>query len=284
MNHVGLIGLGLLGGALAERFLGAGMSVLGFDLRRENREALARHGGTVASSASAVAAGVERLVLCLPDSDVVEAVLGEIRDALRPGQVILDTTTGDPERTARLGALLATKEIVYVDACILGSSDQARAGEVIVMAGGPRQAIEENADLLRCFASRWFAVGDWGAGARMKLVVNLVLGLNRAVLAEGLSLARASGLDPAAALAVLRSGAAHSRVMDVKGERMLTRDFRPQARLAQHLKDVRLILDQARRSGARVPLSEVHRALLERVVAIGGGDQDNSAILRAYEE
>ena len=118
----------------------------------------------------------------------------------------------------------------------------------------------------------------------MKLVVNLVLGLNRAVLAEGLALASRAGLDLPTVLDVLRSGAAYSRIMDSKGQKMLQRDFQPQARLVQHLKDVRLILAEGQRVGARLPLSEIHRQLLQQVVDLGGGDEDNSAVLRAYDE
>jgi 3-hydroxyisobutyrate dehydrogenase-like beta-hydroxyacid dehydrogenase len=283
MNHaaesVGLIGVGLLGTALAERLLAGGFAVFGHDVSEERLRKLRKLGGEPAS-AREVAGRCRRVVLCLPDSDAVEAVLGEIDAELRPGQVILDTTTGDPERTVATGDRLAARSVSYLDACVLGSSELARAGEAVVMVGGE---VGDNADLLGCLSREWFHAGPCGAGGRMKLVVNLVLGLNRAALAEGLSLAKSSGLDPAAALQVLRAGAAYSRVMDTKGEKMLRRDFRPEAWLRQHLKDVRLILDQAARAGARVPLSEAHRELLERVVALGGGDDDNSAVIRAYD-
>jgi 3-hydroxyisobutyrate dehydrogenase-like beta-hydroxyacid dehydrogenase len=139
-------------------------------------------------------------------------------------------------------------------------------------------------DLFRLFAARWFHVGGWGSGARTKLVVNLVLGLNRAVLAEGLAFARRCGLDPEAVLAVLRSGAAYSRVMDGKGRKMIDGDFTPEAKLAQHLKDVRLIREEARRAGALVPLSEVHERLLADLVEQGLGECDNSSVIRAFIE
>jgi 3-hydroxyisobutyrate dehydrogenase len=117
----------------------------------------------------------------------------------------------------------------------------------------------------------------------MKLVVNLVLGLNRAVLAEGLTLARHLELDLPQTLAVLKAGAAYSTVMDAKGAKMLSGDFAPQARLSQHAKDVRLILAAAGQSGVDLPLSQVHRELLERALAAGLGELDNSAIFRAFE-
>jgi 3-hydroxyisobutyrate dehydrogenase-like beta-hydroxyacid dehydrogenase len=283
MQPLGLVGIGLLGAALAERFLRAGHAVLGFDRREERRQALRSLGGEAADSVRDVGLRSRRTVLCLPDSTVVSAVLSELEGQLPPGTVLLDTTTGDPEQTARTGRSLADKGVAYLDACVLGSSEEARGGTVVVLTGGEAGAFAENTDLLRCFAKQWFHVGPWGSGARMKLVVNLVLGLNRAVLAEALEFARAGGLDLGTTLEVLRAGAAYSRVMDAKGEKMLTRDFRPQARLAQHLKDVRLILDQARRAGAKVPLSEAHLALLERAVELGAGDEDNSAVARAYD-
>ena len=117
----------------------------------------------------------------------------------------------------------------------------------------------------------------------MKLVVNLVLGLNRAVLAEGLSFARKTGVSPERALEILKCSAAYSRVMDTKGRKMLRSDFKPQARLSQHLKDVRLILSFGKKFGAKLPLSAQHRKLLELVDTAGGGDLDNSAIIQAFK-
>jgi 3-hydroxyisobutyrate dehydrogenase-like beta-hydroxyacid dehydrogenase len=117
----------------------------------------------------------------------------------------------------------------------------------------------------------------------MKLVLNLVLGLNRAVLGEGLAFARACGIDESVALDILRAGPSWSKVMDTKGEKMLTGDFEPQARLAQHLKDVRLILEAGRQSNAMLPLSKLHEQLLDELVQAGYGDLDNSAVIRAFK-
>ncbi len=116
----------------------------------------------------------------------------------------------------------------------------------------------------------------------MKLVTNLVLGLNRAVLAEGLAFAEAQGLDAEAVLAILQAGPAASRVMDIKGRRMIERDFAPEARLRQHAKDVGLILDTASDVGRGLPLSELHSDLLQDLLDRGIGDLDNSAIREAF--
>ncbi len=118
----------------------------------------------------------------------------------------------------------------------------------------------------------------------MKLVVNLVLGLNRAALAEGLAFAASCGIDAQQALDVLRAGVSYSAVMDTKGPKMVAHDFSPQARLSQHLKDVRMILDLATKQTLPLPLSSTHRHILELAEKMGLGSLDNSAILKVYEE
>lgn len=280
---VGIIGLGLVGNALAERFLHAGFNVHGFDIEKTPRLALASLHGTAQPTASDVAKACRRIVLSLPTTDIVEHVISEIEPELQAGDIIVDTTTGEPDMMAAIGQSLAKRGVRYLDATIAGSSAQVRAGDVIVMLGGDETAARECDDLLRSFAKQSFHLGPCGAGARMKLVVNLVLGLNRAVLAEGLAFAQACGVDPAVALEVLKAGPASSRVMETKGKKMLMRDFEPQARLRQHLKDVRLILAEAVKHGAKTPLSELHNKLLEAIDAAGFGDEDNSAIMRAFD-
>jgi 3-hydroxyisobutyrate dehydrogenase-like beta-hydroxyacid dehydrogenase len=272
---VGIIGLGLLGGAIAERFTKAGFTVYSFDVRPEC--------GGAAESAADVARRARRIVLSLPTSDICAAVIEEMEPHLAAGALIIDTTTGDPEQIAGFGAALTNRGVRYLDATVGGSSKLVREGAAIVMVGGDPGAFADSRDLLECFSRRAFHVGPCSSGARMKLVFNLVLGLNRAVLAEALSFAASYGIDPAAALEVLKAGAAYSKVMDIKGAKMLTGDFTPEARLSQHLKDVRLILAAAQRCGAMVPLSEIHRELLARAEAAGFGAMDNSAVIKAFE-
>jgi 3-hydroxyisobutyrate dehydrogenase-like beta-hydroxyacid dehydrogenase len=280
-KSIGIIGLGLLGGAIADRLVRANFDVTGYDINEDRRRELADLGGRAASSMAELA-DCPRVLLCLPDSSVVETVVGELLSHLRRGTVLIDTTTGDPDRMAALGKRLAECGIPYLDATVGGSSRQVGDGDVIVMIGGADEAMNACRDVFENFARAVFHVGPCGQGARMKLVTNLVLGLNRAVLAEGLMLAEALGLDTAEALAILQAGPAHSRVMGTKGEKMLTGDYRPQARLAQHLKDVRLILDAGRRHNAKLPLSQQHRELLEQLVQAGYGEADNSAVIEAF--
>ena len=277
MPHIGLIGAGLLGSALAERFLAAGFAVKGFDPHPERMAELAALGALRAQSAADAAAFGNIVVLCLPDSQIAKAILIEIAAHVQL-KLVVDTTTGEPA-DAEANALVAHR---YIDATIAGSSQQVRQGEALVMAGGATEDIAACQSLFASFSPRVFHVGACGAGARMKLVVNLVLGLNRAALAEGLAFAEAMGVDPAQALEVLQASPAYSTAMDRKGTKMLRRDWAPEARLRQHHKDVRLILAAGKQSGIALPLSEVHERLLHQAEDAGFADADNSAILEAF--
>ncbi len=282
MERIGIIGLGLVGSALAERLISTGYSVAGYDTLSMQNDALSKLGGQPLTSAAEVAKSCATILLSLPNSDIAVAVIEKIKPYL-PGKTILDTTTGQPETMALMGRQLADIGCDYLDATIAGSSSQVRSGDVVVMLGGTEAAVQRCESLLVVLAKQWFHLGPWGSGARMKLVVNLVLGLNRAVLAEGLSFAKSIGVEPRQALEVLMAGPAFSRVMETKGEKMLTRDFTPQARLTQHHKDVALILAEAARSQRHLPLSTLHEELLAGLVAAGDGDLDNSAIIKAFE-
>jgi 3-hydroxyisobutyrate dehydrogenase-like beta-hydroxyacid dehydrogenase len=147
----------------------------------------------------------------------------------------------------------------------------------------PAEAFRTGRDLLNVIAAKSFHVGGWGAAAKIKLVNNLILGLHRVALAEGLAFARAIGIDPADALDVVKQGSAYSNAMDAKGGKMVKRDFSTQAKLSQHLKDIRLILEEARLANLPVPFTALHRQTLERLEELGFGEEDNSAIIRAFD-
>lgn len=276
---VGVIGLGLLGTALTERLLQGGFPVFVWNRTRHKAEPLEAR-GAVWSENPIVAC--DRVVISLYTSEIVKAVLDDMAGGLRAGQILVDTTTGEPQQAAELGKRLARKQVDYLEAPIAASSEQTRRGEAMAIVAGPRDAFEACQDIFDAIVAKAYHVGSWGNAARMKLVNNLILGLNRAALAEGLTFARAIGLAPADALEVLKQGNAYSVVMDVKGHKMVEGDFRVQAKLSQHLKDVRLILEEGAQADARLPFSELHCRLLEELDSAGMGDQDNSVIIRAF--
>jgi 3-hydroxyisobutyrate dehydrogenase-like beta-hydroxyacid dehydrogenase len=281
-SPIGLVGVGLLGTALAERMLAAGIPILGHDLAPAPLDRLAQLGGTPLGDIHQIPARCDGIVLCLPDSHVVASVVDAWGDKLTPGTLLIDATTGEPEVTEALGESLNRRGISYIDATIAGSSEQVRSGEAVVIVGGQAEQVERAENVLASWSPRRFHVGPVGSGARFKLVVNLVLGLNRAVLAEGLALAKACGINSSLALNVLRATPAYSAAMDIKGPKMTARDYTPQARLAQHHKDVRLIRKLARKHQARTPLSDLHEELLQQAIELGYGEADNSAIIESF--
>lgn len=283
MNNktVGLIGLGLMGSALTERLLEHGYRVVIWNRSREKADALVARGALWSDNPLATC---DRVILSLYTTDVVEEVLAQLDAGLHAGQILLDTTTGEPEQTAALGARLAARGVQYLDAPISGSSEQTRRGEATVIVGGDKTTFEACADLWRVMGAKTFHVGACGSAARMKLITNLVLGLNRAALAEGLAFAEALGVSPAAALEIMAGSNAYSKAMEVKGRKLVERDFTVQAKLSQHLKDVRLMLQAARAEGMELPLTDTHRGLMEQAEAAGLGELDNSAIIEVLRK
>jgi 3-hydroxyisobutyrate dehydrogenase-like beta-hydroxyacid dehydrogenase len=280
---VGLVGIGLVGTALAENLLANDYEVIGFARREAKRKELEHLGGRAAASLREVAEAAERVILSLPDSSVVKEVVLGPHGLLEAGaglRFIIDTTTGEPERTEGLAHRLIEQGICLLDAPISGSSEQIRRREGVVLIGGERTAYESCLDLFRVFSERHYYLGKSGAGSRAKLASNLILGLNRLVLAEGLVFAERLGLDLDAFLAMAKTTPAYSAAMDVKGQKMIRNDFAPQSRITQHHKDVRIILEYAERLGQELPLSRLHKKILEGCMASGEGDLDTSAVIR----
>ncbi len=223
------------------------------------------------------------VVLAVFDTrDVIEIV--EAPDGLlAPGhrvRWIVDCSTGNPEWLEPLAARLKTRNVDLIEAPLSGSSAQIAAGEATLLLGGDARAIGECDALLQAIASQRIHVGAAGMGARAKLATNLVLGLNRAVLAEGMVFAEALGIAPDRFLQLVLATPARSAAAETKGELMVRGDFTPQSRIRQHLKDVDLMLSSAATAGIALPFSEAHAQLMRAAVAAGDGDLDNAAIIR----
>jgi len=282
-GKIGLVGLGLVGTAIAESLAARGFEVVGFDIDLQRRADFEKSGETWANSPAEVAAQAERVILSLPDTNAVEQVVegsGGLLGARRLPTYIIDTTTGDPERTVALAARLAQKEMSFLDATISGSSEQIRKREAVFMVGGDKGAFETCRDIFDALAQKVFYLGPSGSGSKAKLASNLVLGLNRLALAEGLVFAEKLGLDLEAFLELLKATPAYSAIMDTKGQKMLKGDFTAQARLRQHHKDVSLILKYAEQAGQELPLSKAHFDVLQKAIEAGDADLDNSAIIK----
>ena len=283
---VGLIGLGLIGTALARRLLAAGFAVVGYDVEAKRGAVLKQLGGRTAGSVTELASACQRIVVAVFNTDQLEeVVLG--KDGVLAGmtstpgaRIVMNVTTSDPDRVAVLAAKVAPRNLALLEVPLSGTSEQVAQGDGVGLIGGERAAFEESADVLDAICPRRFFVGAAGNGAKTKLAVNLILGLNRAALAEGLVFAERLGLDPRAFLEVARGSAAYSQIMDIKGGKMLNNDFDAHGKITQHLKDVHLMLDYAKRTQQELPLMRVVGQMLESCVTHGEGEWDNAAVIQ----
>jgi 3-hydroxyisobutyrate dehydrogenase-like beta-hydroxyacid dehydrogenase len=274
-----VVGLGLMGTAIAGRLLDAGCDVRVWNRSPARADPLLARGACWTDDPLGEC---QLVVVSLYDGAAVRAVMAPWLARSAPGRVVVDTSTVDPATTESLAGTARARGLAWLDAPISGSSVQTARGEATVLIGGPAEDVAALGALWEILGGHWHHVGPTGSASRMKLVTNLVLGLNRAALAEGLVLADVLGIDAQAALDVLRDSPAASRQMETKGPKMVAGDFSVQARLGQHLKDVDLILEAAADAGVTLTLATAHRALLEAAVAAGLGDLDNSAIIGAY--
>jgi 3-hydroxyisobutyrate dehydrogenase len=283
---VGVVGTGLMGTACARRLLGTGFAVWGYDIDPGNLGRFESAGGRPARSLQQIAQVCRKVVLAVFNTDQVEEVI-EGRQGLlaevpvgAPPLTALCVSTCDPDRIAALAARIPRERVRFVESPISGTSAQTAAGDAFGLIGGDEDAIEHARDVLEAICPRWRHLGAVGNGGRAKLAINLVLGVNRAALAEGLVFAERMGLDPAVFLAAAQESAAYSQVMDVKGGKMVKGDFAPQGFVAQSLKDFSLMAEQAQRIGQRLPLAETYTELMKGCVARGEGELDNSAVIR----
>jgi 3-hydroxyisobutyrate dehydrogenase-like beta-hydroxyacid dehydrogenase len=282
---VGVIGTGLMGTACAKRLLGAGFDILGYDVDPGKLAELTALGGRTARSIAEIARSCDRVVLAVFDTDQAEDAIEGPHGLLsgRPASgsplTVVCVSTCDPDRIAALATRLPAGRLRFVEAPLSGTSEQTARGEALGLIGGDRAAADGASDVLEAICPRRHHVGAAGNGGRAKLAINLILGVNRAALAEGLVFAERMGLAPEAFLRVVRESAAYSQVMDIKGGKMVTRDFAPHGFVTQSLKDFSLMADQARRLGQRLPLAETYTGLMKGCVAAGEGGLDNSVVI-----
>ena len=277
---IGLFGLGLMGQALTRRLVPAGFPVIGTDPDAGKAAGFAALGGTPAKSVAEVAA-CDVVALAVFTTDQVEDV---VENTLLPAagsktKTVLCTSTCDPDRIAALAGRLAGTAIRFLETPVSGSSGQVGRGEGVGLIGGDPAVAKTVDDVLEALFPRRFHIGKAGDGGRAKLAINLILGLNRMALAEGLVFAERLGLDAKAFLDVARTSAAYSQVMDVKGRKMIEREFKAEGFVHQSLKDFKLMQEQAGKHGQKLPALELNASLLEACVRAGEAEFDNSAVI-----
>lgn len=284
MTTVGLVGLGLLGTAVATRLRAAGHAVVGHDIVPACVERLVALGGAAATSAADVARGSEIVFTLLPSLAAVEAaILGAdgVCAAARPGQVICQISTISPALTERLARETAARGLGFLDCPISGTSGMVAQGHGAFYVGGEARLHARWRPLLESILPSAVHVGAAGQAMLLKLVANLLVALNSAAVAEALTLATRGGLDADRVVQVLATGAAGSRMLDVRGPLMARGEFPPQMKLELFMKDLHLIQEAASAASARVPLTDVAERLYAAAQAAGHGAEDLAVVVTA---
>lgn len=281
-EHVGIVGMGLMGQAFIHNMRKSQFIVQGYDVDPKRMDDLRNEGGHPVDTPAAAAKGMKCVITSLPTSDIVrEVVLGKngIVDGAEEGLCICDTTTSRPEDSERLAAELAERGIRFLDSAVSGTSAMARNGDLIIIAGGNRDDFESCRPIFSGFSRAAYYMGPSGSGARTKLVINLILGGNRLALAEGLILGDKMGLGLDNLLNVLIDGACGSKTMVDKGPKMIKADYSKQGQIKTSLKDSRLMLEEGQRYGAPLPLTGMYSQLLQAAYEKGYGEKDTVSFI-----
>ena len=287
-KRIAVVGVGLMGSSLAKHLVSAGFPVIVHDLDPAKVEALVKLGARKASAPDQIAAEVDVIMLSLPNSHIVNDVLTnalKLFETGRKGLIVIDASTPDPDMSIAIAARLRERGIEMMDGTISGTSEMFAEKDAIFMVGGAEQTFKECEPIFAAASREAFYMGANGTGANTKLVVNLVLSLNRMALAEGLTLAAKAGLDQAQALKVLKKSAAYSSAMDQKGDRMVQKNFlKPASALSTSYKDSRLILALGAKLDCPLPMMSLYVQALASEVSKGKTSLDPATIISFYSD
>ena len=286
-TRVGFCGLGTMGSGMATNVARAGYPLTVWNRTPGRAEAAVAAGAAEGLSPAAVAGASEVVVMCVSDTPDVEAVLfGEdgLADGLARGSLVIDCSTIAPGATREFAARLAERGVGFVDAPVSGGSEGALTGTLTIMVGGSEIDVERARPVLEAMGSTITHMGAVGSGQTTKAVNQVILSGVYLGVAEGMVLAMKSGLDATLVAEALSGGAAGSWVLQNRAQRMIDDDYPLGFRIALHLKDLTIALEQARSVGAALPVSAMASQIEAALVARGHGDDDNSALARALRE
>ena len=275
---VGLIGLGNMGAAVAERLLDAGYDLVVYNRSREKTEPLAARGAAVAATVEALAAGADVVLTSLPDDDALEAVAASVAAGARPGTVLADLSTVSPGASAHVAALADRASLLYLRAPVSGNPGVVRAGNLRFIVSGPRAALERAEPVLLAIGPTIHEVGDGEQARIVKLAINLVIGGLAQLMAEALVLGEASGVSRAALLETMGDSAAGAPFVKYKTGPLLQDDYSATFTTRLMEKDVDLVLEAAEAAGVRLPLAGEIKALIRSAIEAGYGDDDFMAL------
>jgi 2-hydroxy-3-oxopropionate reductase len=283
---LGFIGLGIMGAPMCGHLLAAGHPVVAHS-RRGVPQALLDAGAQPLDNAAEVAAAADTVFLMLPDTPDVEAVLfgpQGVASGLKPGSLVVDMSSISPTATKDFAARIQAAGSDYLDAPVSGGEVGAKAASLTIMAGGSEAAFSRALPLLKRLGKNITHVGGSGDGQTTKVANQIIVALNIAAVAEALVFAAKAGADPARVRQALMGGFAASRVLEVHGERMVQRTFKPGFRLRLHQKDLNLALQTAKVLDMPLPGTAQAAQWMQSCAAHGLADADHSALVQALEK
>jgi 2-hydroxy-3-oxopropionate reductase len=282
---IGFIGLGVMGRPMALNLKAAGHEL--FIPDRGSLTPELRAAATVLGDAAAVAKHAEVVILMVPDTPDVEAVLfgpHGVAESLQKGTLVIDMSSISPVATKTFAQRIAKLGCDYLDAPVSGGEVGAKQATLTIMVGGPEAAFEKAKPLFEVMGKNITHVGEEpGAGQVCKVCNQIIVALNIQAVAEALTFARKAGADPAKVRQALMGGFASSRILEVHAERMINRTFAPGFRIKLHQKDLNLALSAARDMAMALPNTAIAQQMFSVVASQGGADQDHSALVQAIE-
>lgn len=285
MATIGFIGLGLMGAPMAQNLIKAGHSLQLFS-RSGVPCSLVCEAARECISAADAASNAAVIFIMVPDTQSVDAVLNGpegLIDVLKPGQLVVDLSSIDPESTVSFGRQVSTTGSKFLDAPVSGGVVGAKAGQLSIMVGGPTDAFETALPILECLGKNITHVGGHGTGQVTKLANQIIVALNINAVAEAFTFAEKAGADPSRVRSALLGGFASSRVLELHGSRMIERDFEPGFRIGLHQKDLATALNTAHSIGQTLPGTELAQKMLDYSSRTCGSNKDHSAMIVALE-
>jgi len=280
---IGFIGLGVMGRPMAGHLIAAGHEVFLHRVKDVSRH-LVEAGGKALESARAVAEAADVVILMLPDTPDVEAVLfgsDGVASGVSAGKLVIDMSSISPVATKGFASRIAELGASYVDAPVSGGEVGAKAGSLTIMVGASEADFARALPLFQLMGKNITRIGEVGDGQTAKVVNQIIVGLTIEAVAEGLTLAKAAGADPAKVREALMGGFASSRILEVHGERMIKETFDPGFRIRLHRKDMGLAMDAAKSLELYLPNAASLQQLMNKALAAGLGDKDHSALIKA---
>jgi 2-hydroxy-3-oxopropionate reductase len=285
MIDIGFIGLGTMGRPMAGHLLAAGHRVFLHDVAPVGPELIAA-GGVPCKSAKEVAEEADVVIIMVPDTPHVEAVLfgkDGVASGISKGQIVVDMSSISPLATKEFAKKIEALGADYLDAPVSGGEVGAKAASLTIMVGGPERAFGTMKPIFDKMGKNVTHVGANGDGQTTKVANQIIVALTIEAVSEALLFASKAGADPALVRKALMGGFASSRILEVHGERMVKRNFDPGFRIELHQKDLNLALEGARALGLSLPSTAVAQQLFSSCTAHGGKGWDHSAMVRALE-